>query len=317
MDRLPAATSLARALLALSRAGATGVLEVSAVARSARVAVMDGIPRAAALEPGDDLTLGDLLAREGALDAAAHARALERGAPPGPVGSWLIDTGAATAPAVAWALRRQLERRVGRLFEWTGAEYRFRRGPPEIGTAHVAEPIPTADVVLSAMREAVRGVPVVAARRRLGDGLLVLTRLGETLVKDAALWPEEATMVPHLRAGASVDTVLGATGHSARAIRGLYALRVLSAAAPPRAEGRAYGVLLRKRRQLRRAIGTSDLDLLDLPPSAKPHEVRRALRRLAHVVHPDRFGASEPEAVHDASREVMTALLQAEQRLRS
>jgi curved DNA-binding protein CbpA len=72
-------------------------------------------------------------------------------------------------------------------------------------------------------------------------------------------------------------------------------------------------MLLRKQRQLRRAADARAL--LEIGPRASPEEARRALRRLAHVVHPDRFGAAEDAAVRSASREVMTALVDAQRRL--
>ena len=315
MDRVPAATSLARALLALSRARATGVLAVAADRRRARVAVMDGTPRAVAVQPGDDETLGDLLSSHGALDAEAHARALARSTPCGPVGDWLVAHGAASRPAVEWAVRRLLERRVARLFEWQGAELAFRGGLADVGAAHVAEPVSTADVVMGAMRAAVGSTSVVEARRRLGDGVLVLSRLGEALLGEATLWPEEAAMLPLLRAGAPISALLATAGGTRRAILGLHALRLLGATQPPGSERQAYGVLLRKHRQLRHAVNADALDLLELPRGARPDEARRALRRLAQLVHPDRFGEHEPPAVRAASREIMTALVDAEQRL--
>lgn len=313
MDQVPAAISLARALLALSRARATGVLEVMSAHLRARVAVTCGTPRAAAMPGLSDETLGDLLARHGALDVEAHARALERSTPWGPVGDWLVANGAATRPAVEWALRRQLERRIARLFEWSTPELRFRRGLADVGVAHVAEPVRTGDLVLDAMRSAVAQTSLVEARRRLGDGMLVLSRLGEALVTDATLWPEEAAMIPLLKAGATVIALVGAGGGGRRAILGLHALRLVGAVQPP--GDHAYTVLLRKHRQLRHAARADALDLLDLPARARPEEARRALRRLAQLVHPDRFGENEAPAVRAASANVMTALVEAEHRV--
>ncbi len=315
MDRLPGATSLARALLALERARATGVLEVRAARRSARLALVSGTPTAAVLDPDDGETLGDVLARDGALDREAHARALAEGAPSTPVGEWLVETGAATRPAVEYALRRQLRRRVGLLFGWSAAELSFRRGAADVGVPHVSEPVRTPDLVLGAMRDVVSETPVLVARRRLGDSVAVLSRLGAALLAEATLWPEEAAMVPLLERGAPVEVVLGAAGGSRRGILGLYALKLLSAVGSPGAGRGAYGVLLRKRRQLRHALGNDDLRLLDLPAGARPEDARRALRRLAHLVHPDRFGDHEAPAVRRASSEIMAALVQAEQRL--
>jgi len=315
MDRLPGAVALARALLTLTRSRVTGVLEVRGEHASARLAIVEGTPRAAALRPCDDETLGDVLTRRGALDQGAHARALRQGLPVGPVGDWLVATGSATRTAVDRALRDQLTRRIAQLFAWHDAEFRFRSGSADVGLPALGDASPTQDVVLAAIRDVVAEIPAMRARRRLGDGVLVLTRLGEMVVQDAALRFEEAAMLPVLRRGAPVDVVLATAGATAAAIRALYAFKLLAAASPPAAAGRAYGVLLRKQRQIRRAAGGHDLDLLDLPPGARPREARRALRRLAHVVHPDRFGDGEVAAVRTASREVMTALVQAERRV--
>jgi curved DNA-binding protein CbpA len=72
-------------------------------------------------------------------------------------------------------------------------------------------------------------------------------------------------------------------------------------------------MLLRKTRQLRR--GAAATELLDLPANAKGRDARRALRRLASAVHPDRFGEAAPDAIQRASNEVMTALLRAQRDL--
>ena len=83
MDRFPSATSLSRALLALRRAEATGVLTVRSERREATLAIVMGIPRAAAC-PVEGEMLGDLLCRNGHLDEAVHAKALGIAAPVGP-----------------------------------------------------------------------------------------------------------------------------------------------------------------------------------------------------------------------------------------
>ena len=56
--------------------------------------------------------------------------------------------------------------------------------------------------------------------------------------------------------------------------------------------------------------------LLDLPAGAEPAAGRRALRRLARNLHPDALGPHAPEALRDASHEVMEALVGAEHALR-
>jgi hypothetical protein len=288
------------------------VLTVRSERREARLAIVEGTPRAVAVDPSDDDTLGDTLDRLGALDHDRHVEALERGPPSAPVGAWLVESGVTTRPALAHALRIQLKRRVTAIFTWPLPELAFRAGHADVGVAPLAEPVSSPDLVLGAMRALVAEVDPVSARQKLGDGLLVLTRLGEALLRDAALGPEESAMVALLRHGAPVDVALARLGHGARAIRALHALRLLGAVAPPSA-GQRYSMLLRKQRQLRRAADARAL--LEIGPRASPEEARRALRRLAHVVHPDRFGAAEDAAVRSASREVMTALVDAQRRL--
>ena len=93
MDRLPGASVLARALLALTRAHATGVLEVVAGSRLGRLAIREGHTVAAAVSKPDEVCLGDLLVRAGTLDPARHRIALDAGEPQGPVGVWLVREG--------------------------------------------------------------------------------------------------------------------------------------------------------------------------------------------------------------------------------
>jgi len=273
--------------------------------REARLAIVEGIPRAAATPESGD-TLGDLLSRQGLLDGVAHAKALGVAAPVGPVGRWLVDVGAASPEAVEGALEEQLTDRVVAILAWPSAELRFRAGLADVGVAHVTRAREPADLVLAALRSAVAEVPAVRARKRLGDGLLVLSRLGRSFTEAATLGEEERAMLPLLGEGAPVDVVLAAAGSSPRAIRALYALWLLSAVSAPTA-GRRYSVLLRKQRQLRRAAGATRL--LDLPHDADAPAARRALRRLAGDVHPDRFAAGEAPAVKRASEEVMAALV--------
>ena len=46
-------------------------------------------------------------------------------------------------------------------------------------------------------------------------------------------------------------------------------------------------------------------------------EARRALRKLVRDLHPDRFGESAPEALRQASGEIVSALVEAEARIAS
>jgi hypothetical protein len=317
VDPVPIATSLARALLTLSRSGAQGVLEVWSEQGRAQIAILGGTPRAIRIEDAEgfaDETLGDALVRSGALDGEGHLRAIEDGAIGDPIGTRLIRAGAATAAAVSHALRDQMRRRVARMLGWPAAEYRFVPGRTDVGVALLDEPVRAADLVLGALRERLATEPALRARRRLGDGMMVLTTLGDALITDAALWPDEAAMIPALRRGAAVDVALAAAHGSTRALRLLVALRWLGAIAPPSAGDATYATLLRKKRQLDRSAPAHTL--LDLPKHSPPAAARQALRRLAVSVHPDRFGTETAPALTRASNDVMTALVHAERSLR-
>jgi len=202
---------------------------------------------------------------------------------------------------------------LARLLGIDPPELRLSGGKSDIGVPALTEPPRTAELVVAAMRERVADVSLFTARRRLGDGVLVLTPLGKELVEGAVLWPDEAAMIPLLERGAPVDALRSVSQGSARAMRTLYALRQIGAAASPEPR-KGYATLLRKTRQLRRAARAAEL--LDLPAGAQSEEARRALRKLAAAVHPDRFGTRAPAAIRSASHEVMSALVRAQNDLR-
>jgi hypothetical protein len=325
MDSLPGATSLARALLTLSRADETGVLHVWA-GRGARISIAGGAPCAATLEGADEFTLGDILVERGAFDFEAHEAAmLRQDASTRPVGRWLVEVGVTDHASLAEALRIQLHRRVAQLFRWPGLEYRFVAGNPDIGIEAVDAPPHAADLVAHVMRELGDGIAVGRARRQLGHEPLELTALGEALLRDAALGRDEAairTVLQSARNGSGpgamravpVDDLLTVAGGGGRAVRWLWALKVLHAVTPPRAGASAYPLLLRKHRQVRRAADPATL--LDLPEHPGPGQARRALRRLAGTLHPDRFGHATDPTLRRISGEVMSALVTAEAELR-
>ncbi len=322
MDRLPAATSLATALLALERSRATGVLHVRGALGEARLAIIDGTPRALVGAVPQGGTLGDRLVRSGGLDARAHADALDARARAdtldvagsrGPVGRWLVESGAARPEAVAHALREQLRERVRALFRWQAVEFQFVAGAAEIGVPTVPDAVRAGDLVLSAMRDALAQEPLLALRRFLGDGLLVLTPLGEALLDHAALWPDEAAMLPTLRSGAAVDALLSIARGSPRALRLLAALRYLRAASSPGASADTYALLLRKTREVRRAADAGTL--LELAGDADGSAARRSLRRFAGALHPDRLGPDAPAALRRVSSDLVGALALAAERV--
>jgi hypothetical protein len=304
--------ALARALLALSRTQKTGVLHAQGAGRSARIAIVGGTPRAIDLEGGP--CLGDILTEEGALDHDAHRRALESGGPRGPIGRFLVESGAAKASAVSYALRKQLRHRAAALFQWGVIELRFEPGDPAFDVPLLEEPMPAAELVLAGLRGAVDLVPVHLLRRRIGDGMLKLTGFGEMLVAEAPLHPEEAAMVSGLRRGAPAADLISLGGGRMRAVRSLAGLCMIGAAEPPSPGRASYGLLLKKRNQLRNAA--SPEALLEVDRYDDTRAARASLRRLAREIHPDKFKGGAPEVMERLSGEVLTALLDAEARLR-
>ncbi|MEY4511835.1 MAG: hypothetical protein RLZZ450_3957 [Pseudomonadota bacterium] len=91
-------------------------------------------------------------------------------------------------------------------------------------------------------------------------------------------------------------------------------LRVLGAAIERPTHEDAYALLLRKHRQLSRNASASAL--LDLPEAASGEHARRALRKLAQKLHPDRFQAGDAR-LYAVSNVVMGALARAENTLRA
>jgi hypothetical protein len=315
MDSLPGAVSLARALLSLSRARKTGVLHVATELGECWLAIVDGVPRAAGALPGFDDTLGDALVRDGALDPRAHCEALQRSERAyGPVGYWLVDAGLVQRPALELALRRQLRDRVLHVFACQSLDYRFE--PGELTEAAlIEEPVGTADLVLAAMRAQVEGWPRARLLSLIEPGELRINGLGAMLVREAALWPEEAALAGLIARGTTLENALRATRGEVRALRLLAALSLLSAVTSCPTREQRFSLLVRKCEQLRRAADARAL--LDLPSDARPADAGRALRRLARSLHPDAFGPNTPEAVRRASSEVMGALIDAARALRT
>ena len=277
---MPGAPALVRGLLVLARSGRSGVLTVCSDEVTARVGVRDGRVVAMKVEPDDGDTLGDALRRMGAWDdqVAGHDGPPD---PREPLGRWGVRIGATTQEAVSHALRKQLQRRIVRLLGLDPPELRLVAGKSEVGVPELSEPPTTAELIVGALRDGAADEPLWSVRRRLGDGMLVLTSLGAELLADAVLWPEEQAMVPVLEKGATVDTLVHVARGSARAQRTLYALRVIGACGPPEPR-QGYATLLRKTRQLRKAARAAEL--LELPQGSGRDDARRALRKLARAV---------------------------------
>lgn len=313
MDRVGSAVSFGRALWALGRAGSTGVLEVAGDAQRCRIALVEGTPRAATALRADG-TLGDALLSEGDLDLVRHGAALLHAPPSGPVGDWLVAQRVASRPAVELALRVQLRRRILRIFAFREIEFHFVSGSADVGLSHVGEPVAAADLVLGGMRRVLRDSPPTVLRGQLPGPHLRLSEAGCALLSAAALFPSEAAMLPLLLQGATTAALHERAQGCPRARTLLTALGLLGLLHGRRGQVSGYALLARKRRELRSRRPAHAL--LDLPPDAGPGEARRALRRLALQLHPDRLDPDAPGAVRRASTEVMGALIAAESRLR-
>jgi hypothetical protein len=309
-------SSFARAVLSLARCEATGTVHLRTERGRAEIALDEGRIRGIGGPLGSGITLGDALLEDGSLDRARHAAALERGGPPSgcPVGRWLVEEGLVGSGALEAALRWQLRRRMQLVLRCQRLEYRFVRGVPGPAAEGPGEPEPTAALVVAAMRSLLLDRRLAALRVEIPAGPLSLTDDGRRLVRQAVLWPDEQAAARLLERGCDAATLREATRDSVRAERFTVLLSLLGGLRDDVSAGARYGLLLRKRRQLR---STRDPHaLLDIPRGASPREQRQALRRLARDLHPDSFGPATPPAIRDASNEVMGALIRAELELR-
>lgn len=291
------------------------MLRAEVPGRSAAVVLAQGIIRAVRLEGAASPALGDRLAKRGAFDEAAHDRAMTSGAPSGSIGQWLVAQGVTTGEALAAALSEQLHEQMAELLGWEGATLNFEAGVGRAAEFGVETSIVPSEAMLAGLRALVRNESPAEIAAALGPKFLRLTRLGEDLLTGAALSPAELRAVAMLKRGASASLVLRSVGDDLEAARLVLGLWRVRAAAVPELGAEGYSTLLRKAREVRRKA--NPFVLLELPAGARAPEAKRALRRLAQSVHPDRFDATSPPEVHTASREVMMALLDAERRIRS
>lgn len=157
-----------------------------------------------------------------------------------------------------------------------------------------------------------------AGRRRVG-GLLRAIEAGELGAAfrrrafASRARPSYVDDLPAALSAAALSAALRADPEPAQhALRAV--LRVLGAAIERPGHDDAYALLLRKHRQLARNVSASAL--LDLPEAASAEHARRALRKLAQKLHPDRFMAGDAR-LYAVSNLVMGALARAENTLRA
>ena len=289
MDALRSALPLARLLFAVAEHRRDATVFVRSSSRLAEIEVAKG--RIVGVRGVDSEPLGDTLLRGGTLDQARHGEALAEEPPEGPVGEWLVQVGAAPREAVDRALCEQLHRRIVAVFSWAQPHV-------TLVPAHARERSEvSADLVL-AVWEGLLALARshVPAARGVGRSLGITRRGGRILNQLRA-------------AGVDVDAL--STRQSDGGARTL--LSLLGALGARELDVESYSLLLRKQREIRRSASAAEL--LDLPERAGPGEVRRAFRRLASRLHPDRFHGDAPE-LFALSSEVLRALAGAEALLR-
>ncbi len=277
-----AAPLIVRTLDLLARGSATGTISVTSASRSGSISMIAG--RIAHVEaPGAAPLLCELLG---------------------------IDRELASKGAVLGAHREQMRARLVAMMAWRGVSVGLRTGCPRVAPG--VDPACTADLVLEALRRAVRDLPIERARERLSAHPWSLSALGRSLCAKAALHPDEAALVAALDAPTDLAAMHRVAG-TERALRFAFALAFVEAASLP-SEAGAMTLLARKTTELRR--DASAARLLDLPGHARPSEARGALRRLARELHPDRFAAHAPAGIQEASTAVVAAMTRAAAALR-
>ncbi len=312
MSQPASATALCRVILALGRARATGILEVREQARNACVALADGKLAGLTVLGAPSRCLGEVLDDIGAWDCDAHGHAVQRGLPSSPVGAWLISEGISSTGAVADALERQIHERLSHVVMWNRSEYSFVPHLRGCQVALVEQPLAIRDAVWVAMSYLARTVPRWRIRAEVGLGRLRSTAEGAKFSAVRALSSDQALLFSRLRDGASVERLLSGMKEGDARMRDLWILKLLGLAVP--ASSGAYGLLLKKRRQLERAVAAHEL--LEVPERSNARQARRALRRLVRDLHPDRFGGGAANVVRRASNEVVSALIRAEAQLK-
>jgi hypothetical protein len=204
--------------------------------------------------------------------------------------------------------QHELRECVREVFRWRRHELRFEPGLSErFGRLPIATSA-TESFGLSGMRAAVAKAARLAPEP--DASATSLTAWGRNLLDAGAQSDAERSLADALQRRAAVSDLLEVARSSDAAYRTWVALSAFGALAPEPDTRMHYALLLRKRAQVRRRANA--LELLDLEPGRHSRDApRRALRRLAARLHPDRLGPDAPESARALSHEVMQALTRA------
>ena len=205
--------------------------------------------------------------------------------------------------------RRQVYGRLAVVLAWPRPELHMDQ-TSRVGFV-MSDPPGISDALLRASRALVARESVEFARRQLTHRPLRLTRLGVSLASAGVLWPHEAALTSLLRRSEGLDAedALSIVGETPRTIRSLFALFSLGAVGPVSFHDSRFGMLVRKQRAIQRRAPA--WELLGVPKGSSRQDVRRAVRRLAASIHPDRFMTATPHEVSVVSEEVFRKVLEA------
>ncbi len=254
----------------LARAQASGALSLEAHGRCATIQLARG--EVVGFEGELGPRIGELLGVTRANDTTAT---VER------FGAAVVAAGRVSRNDLAWALRRQLRLRARELARWGEVETRWTAAPHL--PAPFTDPMSAADLVAEVLRAYAESLPSETLPHA---ACIVSSALGMHWVERAALFPHE----------------LAATRGVVRSSPGARFAIALAAAGltdvPVEPEVRLLTRLhARVRNEGARAV---------LGPATDADARRRALRRVAGSVHPDRF-TSDPR-LGRISHELVTAL---------
>jgi hypothetical protein len=334
MDILRAAAPFARLLLVLGEQRRSVELELVRRSGNGCLRLVGG--RITSIEGIECEPLGDLLRSFGELDrACVHGLPSARRAR---IGARLIAAGAASGIAVQRALSTQLMTQLAALLAQPPSRVQL---VPRSSTSREQPSfsVEAASAVWAALLARAADLPQPLLSDLACDRQLALTRAGAVRLAALARAHENGELA---RAFAALRRSALLAGEDELASERLLAAEDelaserLLAAEPPlrlqplraclralgaavdreRSAGRVDGcaLLLSKRVALSRNVSASAL--LGLPEAASAAHARRALRRLARKLHPDRFG-HENEQLERLAGDTLSALTRAEQALRT